>query len=307
MNKHIENAIQEYNFEINKRYGYGYIDGYEVNVFDNPLAAGPVFTFSTYLSDEQKQRFVDTLKSYKIKLLVVQKAEFGFAIMIGCVTTKSFERNFKSTMDKIIGLLKEFEAPKADTCPITGQKLDEYNTITIPIQKTPMFIRTANNAIEEINNNIDKVNEEYNNAPNNYFKGFLGILIGGFAGMAVAIIFLNFGRLSAISSFVSIFLGIYLYKKFGGKPNYVMILMSFITTIVMILGTILLTYMSAANNYTESYKGIEALKYCINNDEEFKKSFRTDMILSTAFILMPEITTIFALIRSIKRPKRIQQ
>ena len=43
MNKHIINALSKYDFTFEKNNGYGHIDGYEVNVINNPLATGPVF------------------------------------------------------------------------------------------------------------------------------------------------------------------------------------------------------------------------------------------------------------------------
>ena len=51
MNKHIVNGLSKYNFEFDKNHGYGFIDDYEVNVFNNSLAGGPFFIFLTYLSE----------------------------------------------------------------------------------------------------------------------------------------------------------------------------------------------------------------------------------------------------------------
>lgn len=64
MNKHIVNGLSKYNFEFDKNHGYGFIDDYEVNVFNNSLAGGPFFVFLTYLSEAQKNEFIKKMKSY---------------------------------------------------------------------------------------------------------------------------------------------------------------------------------------------------------------------------------------------------
>ena len=47
MNKHIINSLSEYNYTFDKNYGYGFIYGYEANVYNNPMATGQIFMFST--------------------------------------------------------------------------------------------------------------------------------------------------------------------------------------------------------------------------------------------------------------------
>ena len=64
MNKHIVNSLKEYNFTYDKNYGYGFINGYEVNVFYNATAVGPVITFSTFLSQSKKNDFIFKEKNH---------------------------------------------------------------------------------------------------------------------------------------------------------------------------------------------------------------------------------------------------
>ena len=58
MQKYVTNALANYNFVYSGNYGYGRIDGYEVNVYNNPMDTGPIFLFSTYLSQMQKNEFI---------------------------------------------------------------------------------------------------------------------------------------------------------------------------------------------------------------------------------------------------------
>ena len=49
MNKHIVNSLKNYEFTYDKNNGYGFINGYEVNVFDNAMSVGPLFLFSAMI------------------------------------------------------------------------------------------------------------------------------------------------------------------------------------------------------------------------------------------------------------------
>ena len=52
--------------------------------------------------------------------------------------------------------------------------------------------------------------------------------------------------------------------------------------------------------------GFEALKYCINNEADFKKELTIDLALNGLFILIGEGYSVSGLIKMIRRPKGIQ-
>lgn len=310
MNKHIITSLAKYDFNYEKNYGYGHIDGYEVNVFNNPMGQGPIFVVSTYLSQSKKNDFIVKMNAHKYSLVQVTAFDFGVMIMIGAMTAKSFEKKFPDVMSSILSDLESLEAPKSDICPQSGEAIDEADCRLITLPNTKIRIRLSNKAITTVNSNIEKINEDYKKAPNNYLKGFGGIMIGAIAGVTVTIIMSLLGFITSIAPLVSILFGIFLYKKFGGKPNHVMIIMSFVTTLVMILGAIVLMYISAANVAVQEagleLRGLDSLSYCLNNLPEFKKSFYLDLALSGLFILLAEGLSIYRLIRMIQRPKNIQ-
>jgi hypothetical protein len=117
------------------------------------------------------------------------------------------------------------------------------------------------------------------------------------------------GFITAFASIAAVFLGVFLYKKFGGKQSKVMIIMSLVTTLVVILGAVVLLYMSAANSIVKeaglTMNGFEAMEYCMNIEPDFKKEFLTDLGLNGLFIAIGEGYSISALVRMIKRPKSI--
>ena len=89
-----------------------------------------------------------------------------------------------------------------------------------------------------------------------------------------------------------------------------MIVMSFVTTLVMIVGYFFLIYTASATALCQeaeiAKKGIDALGYCIENAEGFGRGFTLDLILSTLFTVIAAGVSIFSLIQQIKRPKNIK-
>ena len=188
--------------------------------------------------------------------------------------------------------------------------INEDDSKLVFLQDTKMKVRVSNEGLLTINSTIEKINEDYKNSPNNYLRGFFGILIGAILGFVLALILGHFGYISSLAPFISIIFGIFLYKKFGGKQNAVMIIISFITTIIFIAGASLLTYVLTANDLVADagliYKGFDALSYCLENSSEFKRFFISDLVLSVVFALFAEGISIYSLIKTIKRPKHLK-
>ena len=310
MNKHIINSLAEYDFKYEKNYGYGHINGYEVNVFNNFSMPGPFFLFSTYLPQRKKNDFIVQMNDKKFSLVQVNFFDYGVMVMIGAVTAKGFEKKFKEVLPVILNILETLEAPKADICPQSGDPIDETDCKMISLPNTQTKIRLSSKAVAVVNSNIEKSNQDFKNAPNNYLKGFGGIIIGAFAGLVVSVIMSLTGFITALSAWASIFVGTTLYKKFGGKPNWVMIVMSFVTTLIFILGGMVLMYALAAQGAALEVglemEPFEALKYLIDNSTEFEDMFNLDIALTALFIGIAEACSIGQLVRSVRRPKAVQ-
>ena len=307
MNKHIINALSKYDFTFEKNNGYGHIDGYEVNVINNPLATGPVFFFSTFLSAAKKNDFIIKLNEKKIKLVQSQAFDYGVAVLIGAITAGAFEKKLPEVLPQIIEILTELEAPKGDICPQSGEELTDEKAKVIPY--LGIKVRMTNQAVETVNETVEQANENFEESPNNYLKGFGGILIGAVVGVIVTIVFALLGYVTALASFVSVALGVFLYKKFGGKQNYVMIVMSLLTTLIVILVALVGIYVIVANKAAieagSDLRGFKALVHCLEYSEQFKKTFYTDLGLNALFIFVGEALSIYSLVKMIKRPKKI--
>ena len=318
MLKFIINALANYEFTIDKNSAYGKVDGYEVNLLHDLSVQGvPTIYFSTFLSQTKKNEFAIKMNERKLPMVTVLPYDFGVAVRTQVWVAKQWEKRIPEVINAVIEILKEIEAPKSDICPQSGEKLDETESKLITVPGTAIKMRLANTAVETVNSVIAKSNEDFKAAPNNYFKGFLGILIGAIAGVILTIIFSYLGFVTMLAPFASILLGTFLYKKFGGKPNAMMIVMSFLTTIIVIPGVLFMMYVVAADAVCAlpevksalgvQYKGMDAFNYCIENVDEFKQGFLLDIVLNIIFILGAEALSIVGLVRQIRRPKLIAQ
>ena len=299
MNKHVINALSSYEFTYEKYTAYGQIDGYEVNVLCRPLDIGPILIFSTYISLEKKNAFINRIKSKRFSMVSASALEFGVVVTIGVMTPGGVEKKFKEVLPVILSLLDEFEAPKKEVCPLSGIEMDDLNSKLL-----------TNDAIANVNNQIEKINEEYEEAPNNYLKGVGGLLIGALVGVLLTIGLGLLGYITAFASFISIILGTFLYSKFGGKQNKMMILMSFAITTISILLAVFVIYIIQANNLMRdadlSYRGMDAFKYSMANSEQFKRAFLLDLGLNLVFIIIGIVVSFFTLKKMIKRPKKVE-
>ena len=302
--------MANYNFVYSGNNGYGRIDGYEVNVFNNPMDTGPIFAFSTFLPQSKKNDFITSVNSLKISLVQADAFEFGVMVKIGAMTGKQFQKKFPNVIEQILRILQELEAPKADVCPQSGEILDAENCKLATMPNTNFKFYLSQNAIETVNSGIEKSNEDFQNAPNNYLKGFIGIAIGAIAGIVVAFVAGLLGYITSFAPLVSIFLGVFLYKKFGGKQNHMMIIMSLGTTLVAIVGYLLALYIIVASQAVAeinlSMSGFEALKFCLENSDEFKQAFVSEITTNAIFFLVAGGVSIGNLIRMIRRPQNLQ-
>lgn len=311
MNKHFLEALQPYGLSIDgKQHLYGAIGGYEVNVLANSMGPGPIFVFSTYLPEEKKAEFVEKIGELKGGMLAAEPFVFGVSVQIAAMTAKAFAKKLPETMEKILAILDALGARKSDACPYTGNPMDGFPVETITLPKTEIKIRIPSASLALVNQHIEEENKAVENAPNHYLKGFAGILIGAVAGLILTLAFGFLGYITAVSPLVSIFLGVYLYRKFGGKPTWAMIVMSFATTLIVILGGWFGVYVLQASAAMAEAgfagRGLDALRYCLNQLPDFQRVFYTDLGVNVFFILVAEGISIFRLLRAIRSPKALK-
>ena len=89
-----------------------------------------------------------------------------------------------------------------------------------------------------------------------------------------------------------------------------MIVMSLGTTLVAIVGYLLALYIIVANQAVAeinlSMSGFEALRFCLENSDEFKQAFVSEITTNAIFFLIAGGVSVGNLLKMVRRPQNIQ-
>lgn len=308
MNKKFIAFFSDYGMEVNGKFAYGTVGGYETNAtiaqFDN-VAPFKVHV-SFYATDEQKRNIETAIRNLALKFFNMQFTPYGLLLGFNAFTLNQLLKRLPDVLEEIYNILEQNGALTSEFCPVCGNRLDPANVKKCNIDGYTITI--DNDCVNTINNVISAENQDFNEAPNNYFKGFLGALIGGVVGAALSILLYLVGFVSSLAAIVAIVLGSFLYQKFHGKPNKMMIVIVSLTTLVMLAATVPAIYIFAAGYiaYAEgvNLSAIEAFKICMT-EPEFARLFYIDLALIVIFSLIGTVIQIVAISKKIKRKKNI--
>ncbi len=288
MNKKLAEFLSKYNFQIDGNSAYGKIKDYEVNFYYDAMNnVSPVKWFvSFYGTVEEKNKITYAIQNQKIKFLQAYPNAFGFWFGLNDFTLGALLKKLDDILERTINIITEFNGKNSQYCPMCGEEFDEESRV-YNINNCKIKLHAACGG--EVKAAYDAEHKVYTAAPNNYFKGFWGVVIGAVVGVVSYIIFFFMGFISAISSVISMLLGSTLYKKFGGKPNYVMIIMTSVITILSLVITLYLLYSLAAVGLAYE-EGLtlsmgEAFTHMMKNSE-FSAEFWSNMAMTVLFTLL---------------------
>ena len=292
-----------------KNNAYGVVHGFELNATIVPMnTASPLqLHFSCYTTDEQKRNVEAALRAAKIKFCNFRFTPYGLLLGLNDFTFGKLLKRLPALVESVADTLRANEALGAEFCPVCGRALDPETAQKCALENATitMDAECKNN----INALINEENKDFENAPNNYLKGFVGALIGGLAGAAIAVLLYLVGFVSSLSALVSVVLGAFLYQKFQGKPNKGMICIVAATTlacmVISIFGVYIVAAGIAAAEEGLSMTAFEAFRICMR-DAEFSRLFYADLALVLLFSAIGIGWEIFTLIKKIKRQKPIQ-
>ena len=308
MNKKIVKFFSTYGMVLNGKTMYGKINGYEVSViqsqFDN--VAPLKIHISFYATDEQRRNMESAIRNLALKFFRMQFTQYGIMLGLNGMTLGSLIKRLPSVLDRIFEILSSNGALNSEFCPVCGKPFAENNFKQCHVDG--FIITIENECVETINTVINAENADFNNAPNNCLRGFAGAVIGALAGVAVSILLYVVGFVSSLSAIISIVLGSFLYEKFHGKPNKLMIIIVSVTTLVFLAATVPVVYIVAAGIAAKSeglsYTAMEAFKICMQAPE-FARMFYADLALIILFTLLGMGLQIFTLVKRIKRKTNI--
>lgn len=303
MNKKLENFCKEFGYDVNGQVGYGIVNGYEVNIYLEQDYSYPVRVhISTFITDEQKSRVKAELDAKNIKRLNVSFDRYGLVLGLNDTTMGKLMTRLNDIIKGAIETLKNAEALDFEYCPVCAMKFDETNKKCCVING--VRITLDNECISEINQEIESRNKEFDSQPNNISKGLGGALIGALVGAIITFILFLLGYVATISGIVAVWLGCFLYKKFGGKANAYMYAIVSGVTLVFLLGTCLLMYIQVSSVLIENKTGIEAFKEAMLQNE-FKAEFIKNMFMIFVFTAIGIVCAIIDEVRKNKRQSGI--
>lgn len=306
MNKKIEEVLKKYNLNIENDRGYGTIKGYEVSVFYIPSnGMFPLqLIISTYMSNEQREKVSQELKQFHFKYCQYTFTRYGLILGLSGMSASAIAKVLPNVIDQSLDCLLENGALQQEYCPICGEEISSQTATKANIDGVNVTMHQ--DCMTKMHEEIQKMNETYEAMPNQFGKGFVGALIGGIAGSIIAFILYMIGFISAISAVVSVLLGAFLYRKFGGKPNGIMMITVFVTTLVLQLLTIFGIYILAATGLSveEGYDfiGFTAFQHYMS-DTGFVSSFVKDLLFSALFTIVGIVCEIGTLKQSMKKEK----
>ena len=309
MNGKLKAYFQLMGLTIEGNNAHGNFKGYEVsaNVAILDTVSPVKIHVNLYASEENKIKIINELKHLNYKYFFVEADIYG--VLLGFndpLTVGRLLKRMPEMMDEIFAVFTKYEAKGVGYCPICGEELKEESK---KYRIEWSLITMDKDCVTGINAAIEEDNKNFNEIPNNYLKGTIGALIGAVVGVIAFVVLFFIGFISAITSLVSIVLGVYLYKKFGGKPNAVMIVIVSVLSIVSMLLGVWGIYIFAAEMLAGDYgfasTGIQAFNDMMTV-AEFKQEFSSNLSMTIIFTIVGVVFEIVQLAKSIKRQGAIK-
>ena len=307
MNKKLAVALQQHGMTVTGNSAYGTVHGYEMSLrAPSPMEQSAYFLHvSFYASEEKKQEAANEIARFGNKLRVENSA-YGLTITLPqpVFTLNPLIEAIGVLFEKLPALFKQKEIPGADVCPYDGNPMTENSKRCV---MNGFFVTLNNDCIGSINKAIEEENRLFANAPNNYLQGICGALVGGVVGAALVIALYFMEYVASISAIIAVMLGAFLYRKFGGKPNAVMIvIVSVISLIFILIGYYAAVIIDIISEFSLDFgSAVELLNLNLAENPEFSKLFYTNLALLLVFTALGIGVMIFSLVRQIKRPKNI--
>lgn len=316
MNGKLKAFYESQGMTVVKNKAYGIVRGYEtnallVNTAWNSAAFGnntyPYrFHISFFATSDQKAQMETALRNAALKYFQFTMTECGLQFSITGMTVGSIVKNLPSLFDTVYGIIADNGGKTSEYCPYCGESMESSETKKAEINGNTVTLDVQ--CVQKINSVIEQENADFNAAPNNYLRGFAGALIGALVGAAIAVVLALIGFIAAISAIVAVFLGTFLYQKFGGKPNKIMLVIVGVTTLVFMALAVLIAYIIASGiavvEVGVNMGAIEAFVYCMDV-EEFAQGFYLDLALSLVFSVVGMVIEIVIISRNIKRKRSI--
>ena len=310
MNRAVARFLTEQGMTVSGNTAYGEIGGYEVNASLHTMTGGSTplhMHFSCFTIPEQKRAIEEAIGAAGLSgIALLGWTPLGVTIGSKLPTFKNFAQRLADALRQLLQILSANGALGLGYCPACGKPLSGESKVCHP---GGMQIKMDCACMAEINVAIRNENQTFQDAPNHYLRGFGGAALGGVVGALVAYVLFQIGFISALSVFVAIALGAFLYQKFGGKPNVGMILIVSLTSFAFMIASVFGVYLLAISDMLAGegldMTAIEAFGKLMENSD-FSKEFMTNLSMTIVFSIIGVVGEVIMLVRKIKRPREMQ-
>ena len=309
MNKKLKTYFEELGLTIKENSAYGYLNGFEVSINVSMLdTVAPVkMRINFFANYDVKTKIFSEISNLNFKYFTIRIDRYGLTLGFNDpLSVGKLLKRMPEMLEKIFEVIVNNEGKGNGYCPVCGSELnDEVKTYNVE----GFLITLDNQCISNINNLITQENKEFKERPNNYLKGALGAGIGALVGIVAFIVLFFIGYISSLTSFIAIILGAYLYKKFEGKQNSVMIVIVSSISILSMLFAVFLIYFLAAQGLALEY-GYNSFGFKAFTDmmkiSEFSDEFIKNLGMTLLYTVLGVVYEIYSLSKSVKRTGTIK-
>ncbi len=308
MNKNLKYVFEERGFTVEGNSAYGFLCNYETNFLYSPMnSQAPIKLHIAFYGTEECRRMInEKLCSAKLRHCKFTFTMYGLLFVLNALTVGKIVSELPSLFDTVCGILSSSGAENRHSCPRCGKSLDTVASERRDIDGLKVTLDMG--CIDDINAVIAAENEDFDKAPNNYLRGFFGAFIGALAGAVIAVVLYLIGFVSAISAIVAISAGAFLYQKFKGKPNKIMIVIVTVTSFAVLMLSILIIYL-VASGIAAAEAGLDISAFeafgILLGDAEIRNAFIIDMVLTFVFSAIGAVVQIVTLSKMTKRKTSI--
>lgn len=280
--KRLEQFAEKNDWNINKNFAYGEIEGYLFTVAD--IQGFKVFlTPLLGIADEQKQCIIDFLNKNSLK--------FHQVIFDNDILTVKFREIFRSEkievmegyLNNIVQFLKQNGIAKNKICSICGEEeADERAYIDF------LYMDVHQKCIDKEICEIEKAAEQLDNESKNYFVGFIGAIFGGIISSIPCIILqIFFNKIAVLFAYIIGFGALKSYELFKGKfgPLTKWIIATAIVVSVIVDQFILIGIVFVKNGIpisVESFQHFFEVEELVN---EFNKTLKISLFMALIAII----------------------
>lgn len=312
MEKALQQFMEKHQLSETNGVVHGRYKGYYINVavdrFNAPSLivvvhgniADNAVSLLSYLENTHKENHIFSYDVTKEGLFM------GFAELSIAKSINYMESNLDTIIEKLAGL----NISGADYCVVCGKPMDGDTEV---VQYNGPLVEIHSHCKDAMNESLKKEEEDIvamrkaekealDSMPNNYGKAILGAILGGLVGGIVTVILYMVGYMASLSGVVGALLGAYLYKRFGGKTNWVKGVAVGVSALVMVLASyhiMLLIEVAGVSSQAGITLG-EGLGL-VFADTEFVSAYASEVAMLVLFTLIGVGVVVYNIVREIKR------